>query len=72
MRHGVICQRMSKKAATPHLLKLHGTLDMPDFSADIFFAQLGLEVDETWQGCATFMDIYKLWDARLIVGRWHT
>ena len=43
---------------------------MPDFSAHIFFAQLGLEVDETWYGCATFRDIYKLWDARLIVGRY--
>jgi hypothetical protein len=39
---------MSEKAATPSLLKLHGSLVMPDFSADIFTTQLGLEVDETW------------------------
>ena len=48
MRHGDVCQLSSVNAATPSLLKLQGHLDMPDFSADIFFAQLGPEVDETW------------------------
>jgi hypothetical protein len=48
MRHGDVCQLMSEKVATPHLLNLQGLLDMPDLSADIFTAQLGLEVDETW------------------------
>ena len=48
MRHGDVYQLLSEEVATPHLLKLYGLLDMPDFSADIFTAQLGLEVDETW------------------------
>ena len=46
MRHGDVCQLLSAKVATPHLLKLHGLLDMPDFSAYIFTVQLGLEVLE--------------------------
>ena len=48
MRHGDVCQLLSEKVATPHPLKLQGLLDMPDFSAEIFTAQLGLEVCETW------------------------
>ena len=48
MRHGDVCQLLREKVATPSILKLQGSLDMPDFSADNFFAQLGLEVDETW------------------------
>ena len=39
---------MSEEVATPHLLNLHGLLDMPDFSAEIFTGQLGLEELETW------------------------
>ena len=48
MRHGEVCWLMSEKAATPHLLELPRLLVMPDFSADIFTAQLGLEELETW------------------------
>ena len=48
MRHGEVCQLQSEQVATPYLLKLQGLLVMPDFSADIFTAQLGLEVDWTW------------------------
>ena len=61
---------MSEEVATPSLLKLHGHLDMPDFSADIFTAQLVLEVCETWQVALLSRIFINFGTHDLIVGRY--